>query len=390
MVCCFTIGVAAGHSLIDFAMKREYKRYQASNLSVEVKMLRKAVVALFLCSAFSGLAHAQATGQRSPRNEEYVIRGKIVFDSPYAPDERIEIRLERSGQQLIDTVFSDGVGNFMFRNLLPELYYVRVKVEGYEEARERVELSSSFNRSATLTLFLKSEVLVRKTAEPRFEGDPDIVDVAELRADYPQKAVEEYEKAIEDAEKGNAKKAVDRLEKAVELAPDFYQAQNNLGVQYRQLGRYRDAERIFLIARELNKNAAQPLTNLGSMYLDEGQAQIGAGKNEEASATFEKAVDLLEQAIQLNAFSAPARYFLGSALFKTTEYDRAETMLARALELDDQMHEVRLMLVNVYMKQQRYKEVLDQLGAYIENNQDSPQLEAVKNMKAQIEQALKQ
>lgn len=353
-------------------------------------MLRKAVVALFLCSALSGLAHAQATGQRSPRNEEYVIRGKIVFDSPYAPDERIEIRLERSGQQLIDTVFSDGVGNFMFRNLLPELYYVRVKVEGYEEARERVELSSSFNRSATLTLFLHSENLVERTTERGFEGDPDLVDVAELRADYPKKAVEEYEKAIEDAEKGNAKKAVDRLEKAVELAPDFYQAQNNLGVQYQQLGRYLDAERIFLIARELNKNAAQPLTNLGSMYLEEGQAQIGAGKSEEASVTFEKAVDLLEQAIQLNAFSAPARYFLGSALFKTTEYDRAETMLARALELDDQMHEVRLMLVNVYMKQQRYKEVLDQLGAYIENYQDSPQLEAVKNMKAQIEKALNQ
>ena len=48
------------------------------------------------------------------------------------------------------------------------------------------------------------------------------------------------------------------------------------------------------------------------------------------------------------------------------------------------------MLVNVYMKQQRYKEVLDQLGAYIENYQDSPQLEAVKNMKAQIEKALNQ
>ena len=116
-------------------------------------MLRRTVFVLFLCSTLSGLAHAQATGQRTPRNEEFVIRGKIVFDSPYPPDNRIEIRLERTGRQLIDTVFSDGVGNFMFRNLLPDLYYVRVKVDGYQETRERVELSSSFNRSVHLTLF---------------------------------------------------------------------------------------------------------------------------------------------------------------------------------------------------------------------------------------------
>ena len=279
-------------------------------------MLRKAVLALFLCSALSGLAHAQATGQRSPRSNEFVIRGKLVFDSPYLPDERIEIRLERS-RQLIDTVFSDGAGNFMFRNLLPDLYFVLVKVDGYEEARERVELSGAFTRTASLTMFLKAETVVRRETSLGFEGDSDVVDINELRTDYPKKAVEEYEKAIEDAEKGNSKKAIDRLEKAVKLAPDFYQAQNNLGVQYQQLGRYRDAERTFHLTRELSKSAAQPLVNLGSMYLEEGQAQIGAGRNEEGDATFRKAVVSLEEAITLNAFSALARYFLGSALFKT-------------------------------------------------------------------------
>jgi len=357
---------------------------------MEVHMLQKAVLVLFLVSTFSGLAEAQARRQRSPASNEFVIRGKLVFDSPYHPDERVEVRLERSGRQLIDTVFSDGVGNFMFRNLLPDQYFVRVKVDGYQEARERVELSSSFTRTATLTMFLQSETIVRKESSEGFEGDPAVVDINELRADYPKKAVEEYEKALEDAEKWNSKKAIDRLEKAVKLAPDFYQAQNNLGVQYQQLGRYRDAERTFQLTRELSKTAAQPLINLGSMYLEEGQAQIGAGRNEEGDATFRKAVGLLEEAVTLNGFSARARYFLGSALFKTNAYDRSETMLQRAIELDDQMHEVRLMLVNVFMKQQRYQEVLDQLGAYVENNPDSPQVEAVMNMKGKIEKALNQ
>ena len=349
---------------------------------------RRALFVLISLSTITGLAHAQATGQRSPRNNEFVIRGKIMFDNPHPPDERIEVRLERTGRQLIETVFSDGVGNFMFRNILPDSYYVAIEVEGYEPVRERVELSSSFSRVANLTIFLESETVIRRIEGGGFEGDPEVVDINELRTYYPEKAVEEYEKALKDVEKGNAKKAVDRLEKAVKLAPDFYQAQNNLGVQYKALGRYRDAERTFEIAHDLNRNAAQPRINLGSLYVDEAQKQISSGEEERALATYQKAVVLLEEAIVLDAFSASARYFLGTALYKTAALERAETMLMRALELDEQYHVVRLMLVNVYVKQARYNDVLAQLTEFLERNPDGPQSEAVRAMKQQIEKAL--
>ena len=351
-------------------------------------LLRRALLVLIALSTITGLAHAQATGQRSPRNNEFVIRGKIMFDNPHPPDERIEVRLERTGRQLIETVFSDGVGNFIFRNILPDSYYVAIEVEGYEPVRERVELSSSFTRVANLTIFLESETVIRRIEGGGFEGDPKVVDINELRTDYPEKAVEEYEKALKDVEKGNAKKAVDRLEKAVKLAPDFYQAQNNLGVQYKALGRYRDAERTFEIAHDLNRNAAQPLINLGSLYVDEAQKQISSGEEERALATYQKAVVSLEEAIVLDAFSASARYFLGTALYKTAALERAETMLMRALELDEEYHVVRLMLVNVYVKQARYNDVLAQLTEFLERNPDGPQSEAVRAMKQQIEKAL--
>ena len=351
-------------------------------------LLRRASFVLIVLSTITGLAHAQATGQRSPRGSEFVIRGKIMFDSPVAPDRRIEVRLERAGQQLIDTVFSDGVGNFMFRNIIPDAYYVAIEVDGYEPVRERVELSSSFTRVATLTIFLESKTVVTRTEGGGFEGDPKVVDVNELRTDYPDKAVEEYEKALKDVEKGNAKKAVERLEKAVKLAPDFYQAQNNLGVQYKALERYRDAERTFEIARDLNRNAAQPLINLGSLHVDEAQKQISVGEEERALATYQKAVASLEEAIVLDPFSASARYFLGTALYKTAALEGAETMLMRALELDEEYHAVRLMLVNVYMKQARYNDVLAQLTEFLEKNPDDPQSDAVRSMKQQIEKAL--
>ena len=308
-----------------------------------------------------------------------------MFDNPHPPDERIEVRLEGSGRQLIDTVFSDSIGNFMFRNFLPNTYYVAIEVEGYEPVRERV---ASFTRVANLTIFLNSKTVIGRTEKGGFEGDPKVVDINELRTDYPDKAVEEYEKALKDAEKGNAGKAVDRLEKAVQLAPDFHQAQNNLGVQYKALGRYRDAERTFEIARDLNRNAAQPLINLGSMYVDEAQEQSSSGEEERSRATYQKAVASLEEAIALDSFSAQARYFLGTALYKTAALERAETMLMRALELDEEYHVVRLMLVNVYWKQARYNDVLAQLTEFLERSPDDPQSEAVRAMKRQIEKAL--
>ena len=350
-------------------------------------LLRRASFVLIVLSTLTGLAHAQAPRQRT-RDEPFGIRGKIMFDRPHPPDVRLEVRLERAGRQLVDTVFSDSVGNFMFRNLVPDVYHITIEVEGFEPVRERVELSRSFQRVANVTIFLDSKTVIRRTVEGGFEGDPKVVDINELRRDYPDKAVEEYEKALKDVEKGNAKKAVDRLEKAVKLAPDFYQAQNNLGVQYRALGRYRDAERTFEIARDLNRNAAQPLINLGSLYVDEAQKQISSGEEERALATYQKAVASLEEAIVLDAFSASARYFLGTALYKTAALEGAETMLIRALELDKEYHAVRLMLVNVYMKQARYNDVLAQLTEFLERSPDDPQSEAVRAMKQQIEKAL--
>ena len=348
-------------------------------------LLRRASFVLIALSTLTGLAHAQARGQRAPR-VEYSIGGKIMFDTPHSPDGRIEVRLEGSGLQLIDTVFSDSIGNFMFRVTSPSVYYIAIEVEGFEPVRERVELSSS--RIGGVNIFLKSKTVIRRTGEGGFEGDPKIVDVKELKMDYPNTAVEEYEKALQDVEKGNGKKAVDRLEKAVKLAADFYQAQNNLAVQYKVLGRYRDAERTFEIARDLNRHSAQPLINLGSMYVEEAQQQSDNGEEERARATYQKAVALLEEAIALDSFSVLARYFLGTALYKTAALERAETMLTRALELDEEYHVVRLMLVNIYVKQARYNDVLAQLTEFLERNPDDPQSEAVRAMKQQIEKAL--
>ena len=48
----------------------------------------------------------------------------------------------------------------------------------------------------------------------------------------------------------------------------------------------------------------------------------------------------------------------------------------------------RLMLVNVYMKQRRYREALDQLNAYLAETPASPERKAAEQLQSQIQRAL--
>src|SRR6185503_2282319 len=117
---------------------------------------------------------------------------------------------------------------------------------------------------------------------------------------------------------------------------------------------YDDAETAFTRARDLSPKAAEPLINLGMLEYQRGEAQAEAGHKDEAEELFDKAADSLEEAIKRNPLSAPAHGYFGAALYKLGIYDEAETSLTRAIELDADQHDARLMLVNVYTKSARY------------------------------------
>ena len=59
--------------------------------------------------------------------------------------------------------------------------------------------------------------------------DPSAVDLGELLRDIPDDAVEAFRKAAENSRSGDYERAAENLEEAIEIAPDFYDAQNALG-----------------------------------------------------------------------------------------------------------------------------------------------------------------
>jgi Flp pilus assembly protein TadD len=290
------------------------------------------------------------------------ISGRLILDNGEFNCNQCMLTLLAGGVRPVATVVLQSSGTFTFNNVPPGPYTIHADIDGFEPINQEID-ATDFRFGANVTISL-----VRKRAPQ--SGRAAVVNLSEFRELYPKKAVSWFEKgtdALKDKKYGDA---IKYLRNAVELAPTFYEAHNQLGIAYVESGRNDDAEREFIKAHDLNSTAVEPLLNLTRIYLDE---------NDPA-----RAVTAGEQAVKANSRSAPAFLNLGMALYKAAMLDRAETALRRALELAPKMANARLLLANVYLKLQRYDSSLEQLDKYIAENPKGSQLAAVHQLRDQL------
>ena len=94
-----------------------------------------------------------------------------------------------------------------------------------------------------------------------------------------------YDRAKACALKGDLRGAISAYETAVSYAPDFAEAQSNLGNLYLQTGRHADALRAF-------RTAVQAKPDLAPLYCNLAAVQIDLGCHDEAIATLDTALRL--------------------------------------------------------------------------------------------------
>ena len=172
------------------------------------------------------------------------------------------------------------------------------------------------------------------------------------------------------------------LEDAIKLAPNFFHARNNLGILYQGLKRYPDAEREFKRSHELNVKSDRPLVNLGSLYIEESNLK----QSDEATKGkfLDQALDALEEATKLNPRSAMGYFLLGQANYRSEFLEEAEIAFKKAHALDPRMSVARLMLANVYVKLQKWDDVIENLDEYLKENPKAADRASVEQMRARI------
>jgi tetratricopeptide (TPR) repeat protein len=156
-------------------------------------------------------------------------------------------------------------GRFAFKKLLPGAYTIAVFVPALGEARQTIDIGPSKADSrgrVTLDLDLKeSEFHLADTLQRRHA-----VTTAQLA--IPEKALREYLDAQKDLARHDSDAAVKHLERAVELAPQYATAWNNLGTIAYQTQKYAHAEECFREALRQDPQSFEPLVNLGGVLLN--------------------------------------------------------------------------------------------------------------------------
>jgi Flp pilus assembly protein TadD len=314
----------------------------------------------------------------------------------------VEVRLEAANSSLVASAYTFGSARFTFRNIslvMEENYYLAIRDLDFKELRYELRMNDFIPDSASPRVFHFAGMIVlelqslpkEKQAGGERKAGPKAIDARQLRAEIPGDARREYNLALENIAAGNSKAAIAHLEKAVELAPDYYDALNKLGGEYVRSGRHKEAEVILDRTRTLNPNDPLPLTNLGILYLKQGErlefvAAVKAGAESDRPLIFyDKAVEVFEKALRLSPLSPRANLYLGTALYKAGVDERAEPLLLNALDLDGQMHEARLTLINVYARHQRCDDARKQISAYLDANPGSPERKRLEALMAKMQ-----
>jgi tetratricopeptide (TPR) repeat protein len=290
------------------------------------------------------------------------------------PGERVEVNLKKTKRLIFRSPLDDQNG-YRFDNLTNGQYELSIKT-GKRETRRRIDLCCGPDSVTVVDINLNRST---PTIAVRFPLESsDVVDVREIRRDYPQDILNIFEKARGSIRSGKIGKAAEQLRKVVERAPDFYSARAMLGMLYQSVGCYQDAEREYLQTSEISPKAVQPMLNLASLYIEASRARL------EDRKYLDDAIALIKKAIQIRPKSAVAYGLLGYAYFQAESYEAAEENLLKSLEKGDGFGSAHLMLANVYMRQKKWDEALDRVDIYLHENFFSPDRRKIQIVRKEI------
>lgn len=243
-------------------------------------------------------------------------------------------------RMVVDRTAVSMSGQFEFRSVPVGDYQVRLT-----DGRGNVVGQEFVNITGTL------DHVSFQLPENRIQRPPDgTVSVHQLgRAKIPKPARKEFEKGVKAAEKSDSEGAIEHFRKAVEIAPDYMEAHNNLGARLLKAGQAKDAVPHLERAVELDPGSSMAFGNLAAAYMLTGRLPDA-----------ERAA---RQAERLDPTSARARLILGLALANLGQSDEALRYLAT---LRDELPHTRLTLAQVLADSGRQEDAIIELRAYLD------------------------
>ncbi|HYE75741.1 MAG TPA: tetratricopeptide repeat protein, partial [Blastocatellia bacterium] len=325
------------------------------------KIIQINLALVFLCSTIASAQIIPTDNVRrgvDPNNAS--IEGRIVLPSGQAADFNIKI-VFKDYSNILGTYYTNKHAEFRLTNLSEGTYYIEAIANEkiYDPVTVKINLVRSQNLPVTITLRRKEEFIRRSSG-------PLLVSASELQQPVPPAARKEYEQGVKQVIKGNVQNAIDYLQHAVELYPDYIAAHNDLGAQYLKLKRLDRAVEHFRAALKVNPKYFNSLFNLALVLMEQ--------KN------YTGAVAQFYQAIAADPSQPVGHLWLGIALMDIGDLATAERELTKALITGGggDFVSAHFYLAQIYLKVKNNADAERSLRAYL---QEAPKGEFAEDAK---------
>jgi len=255
---------------------------------------------------------SRAFGQRSQEvgtNLGGQINGQVRYAEGGQPAFNVVVRCDSYNGGSCGQEMTDRTGRFRFSGLASAQYTITVRVPGYIEQQQTVDLlTTSFG---SVQFQLKSDGNNKSTPSGPPISASNIPDTA-------KKEFELAEAALATGKKEGIQESVRHLEKGLSIYPNLVQAQLMLGTAYMDLGQTDKAEAALRKTLALDPKAANAMFALGALFLSQK-------KNEEAEKS-------LLEGLQIDGNSTQGHLTLGRVYWDNPSKTKDETKARPSLE----------------------------------------------------------
>jgi cytochrome c-type biogenesis protein CcmH/NrfG len=304
---------------------------------------------LFLLTILLTLAGQAALGQASQpmfsSNQPIQITGFLRY-ADGSPANEIVVRLERFSGGFVTDVRTDRLGKFRFTGLQPIQYHLVIHHPGYLDIEREVSL-----------IMVPSENLQLALIPDRFavgNRPPPVSSRLILDASVPADARKEFERAdalLATQKKEKSGEVVLHLRKALQLYPNFLEAQLRLGAVYMDMQQWDNAEQALKRAIEINPKTANAYLALGEIYFQQKK--------------YSEAEQVLREGLMIEDRSWQGHFALARIYYNKNDLARAGRQVGLAIQLNENFPDAHLLAGSILLKANKRQDALDQFQTYL-------------------------
>jgi tetratricopeptide (TPR) repeat protein len=289
---------------------------------------------------------ARTQGGIHSSTEPIEIRGQVRYAQGGAPAANVLVRLESMSGGFVDDQITDNLGKFRFSGLVPIQYFVYIRLLGFQEIQREVNLVMVASDYVQLQLVPDSFVPGRASSYAGIK----LVD-----ANVPPEARKEFERA-ETALLNEKKKdeGISHLEKAVQIYPNFLEAELRLGTAYMDQQEWDKAERALKRAIEIDPKAANAYFALGEIYLQQRRS--------------DDAEKILRKGLEIENRSWQGHFTLGRVYWTRNasgDIFKAGRQIALTLQLNPGLAQAHLLAGNILLRANKRADAVTEFQEYL-------------------------